>query len=109
MPALAKTQAKPAAAKKPAPRVGAPGPTGNFYLGQIEALAFNFAPIGWLPCDGRTMAIQQNQALFSLLGTTYGGDGRNTFGLPRLAPITPAGPNFYIAAAQTMFPYPTRA
>jgi microcystin-dependent protein len=108
MPAPAKAQAKPAAATKPAPKVGAPGPTGNFYLGQIEALAFNFAPIGWRPCDGATLPINQNQALFSLLGTTYGGDGRTTFGLPKLAPITSAGPNFYIAAAQTMFPYPTR-
>lgn len=113
MPAPAKTQAKPAA-KKPAPKLGAPklgapGPTSNFYLGQIEAFAFDFAPVGWLPCNGATLPINQNQALFSLLGTTYGGDGVRIFGLPKLAPITSAGPNFYIAAAQNMFPYPTRA
>lgn len=107
MPAPAKTQANPAA-NKPAPKLGAPGPTANFYLGQIEAFAFNFAPTGWMQCNGQTLAIQQNQALFSLLGTTYGGDGVRTFGLPRLAPITAAGPNFYITAAQNMFPYPTR-
>jgi microcystin-dependent protein len=108
MPASAKTSAKPAVANKPAPKVGAPGPTGNFYLGQIEALAFNFAPTGWLPCDGRTLPINQNQALFSLLGTTYGGDGLHNFGLPKLAPISPAGPQFFIAASQTIFPYPSR-
>ena len=107
MPAPTKTQAKPAAATKPAPKVGAPGPTGNFYLGQIEAFAFNFAPTGWLPCDGRTLPINQNQALFSLLGINYGGDGRINFGLPKLAPIGPSGPQFFIAASQTIFPYPS--
>jgi microcystin-dependent protein len=54
------------------------------YLGQIEAFAFNFAPKGWATCAGQTMSINQNQALFSLLGTTYGGDGRVTFALPDL-------------------------
>ncbi|HLH90559.1 MAG TPA: tail fiber protein [Xanthobacteraceae bacterium] len=107
MPAAAKTRAK-LAAKKPAAKVGAPSPAGNFYLGQIEAFAFDFAPSGWMACNGQTLSIQQNQALFSLLGTTYGGDGVRTFALPKLAPITPAGPNLYIAAAQNMFPYPTR-
>jgi microcystin-dependent protein len=102
------TTAKSASAQKPAPKVGAPGPTGNFYLGQIEAFAFNFAPTGWLPCDGRTLPINQNQALFALLGTTYGGDGMRTFGLPKLAPIGPSGPQFFIAASQTIFPYPPR-
>src|ERR1700761_4930026 len=108
MPATAKTSAKAAAAKKPAPKVGAPGPTGNFYLGQIEAFAFNFAPTGWLPCDGRTLPINQNQALLTLLGTTYGGDGRTTFGLPKLAPIPSPGPHFFIAVGATIFPYPPR-
>ncbi len=107
MPAPATTSAKPAPAKKPASTVGAPGPTGNFYLGQIEAFAFNFAPTGWLPCDGRQLQIIQNQALFSLLGTSYGGDGIRTFGLPKLAPISPPGPTFFIAAATT-FPFPPR-
>jgi microcystin-dependent protein len=108
MPTPAKTSAKPAAAAKLAPKVGAPAPTGNFYLGQIEAFAFNFAPAGWLPCDGRTLPINQNQALFSLLATTYGGDGIRTFGLPKLAPIGPSGPQFFIAASQTIFPFPSR-
>lgn len=47
-------------------------------------VAFNFAPVGWAMCDGQLLPIAQNQALFSLLGTTYGGDGRSTFALPNL-------------------------
>ena len=54
------------------------------FLAEIRPFAFLFVPKGWLPCDGRLMPINQNQALFSLLGTTYGGDGRVNFGLPDL-------------------------
>jgi microcystin-dependent protein len=54
------------------------------YVGQIEAFAFNYAPRGWVVCAGQLMPISQNQALFSLLGTTYGGNGINTFALPDL-------------------------
>jgi microcystin-dependent protein len=54
------------------------------FLGQIEMFAFNFAPRGWATCDGQILPINQYQSLFSLLGTTYGGDGRTTFGLPDL-------------------------
>lgn len=54
------------------------------FLGQIEAFAFNFAPQGWLKCDGQLLLISQNQSLFSLLGTFYGGDGESTFALPDL-------------------------
>jgi microcystin-dependent protein len=54
------------------------------FVGQIEAFAFGFAPRGWAPCQGQLLPINQNQALFSLLGTTYGGDGRSTFALPDL-------------------------
>ena len=60
------------------------------FLGQLSYFAFNFAPKGWTTCDGQVMAIAQNQALFSLLGTTYGGNGVNTFQLPDMrgrAPI----------------------
>lgn len=52
------------------------------FLGQIDILAFGFPPKGWALCNGQLLSIQQNQALFSLLGTTYGGDGRTTFALP---------------------------
>lgn len=54
------------------------------FIGQIVAFGFNFAPIGWAFCDGQLMAISENEALFSLLGTIYGGDGRTTLGLPDL-------------------------
>lgn len=67
------------------------------FLGQVEAFAFNYAPQNWLPCDGRLLSISQNTALYALLRNTYGGDGKSTFALPKLAPLSPAGPNFYIA------------
>jgi microcystin-dependent protein len=54
------------------------------FLGQIIPVAFEFAPRGWALCNGQTLAINQNQALFSLLGTTYGGNGTTTFQLPNL-------------------------
>jgi len=54
------------------------------FLAQIIMFGGNFAPRGWAFCDGQLLAISQNQALFSLLGTTYGGDGRTTFALPDL-------------------------
>jgi microcystin-dependent protein len=53
-------------------------------LGQICLFAFNFTPRGWAACNGQLLSIAQNTALFSLLGTTYGGDGRTTFALPDL-------------------------
>lgn len=54
------------------------------FIAQIVMFGGNFAPRGWAFCDGQLLAISQNQALFSILGTTYGGDGRTTFGLPDL-------------------------
>jgi microcystin-dependent protein len=54
------------------------------FLGEIKIEAFNFAPKGWAFCNGQTLPINQNQALFSLLGTTYGGNGQTTFMLPNL-------------------------
>jgi microcystin-dependent protein len=54
------------------------------YLGQIEAFPYGFAPKGWQPCQGQLLPINQFQALFSLLGTTYGGNGIQTFALPNL-------------------------
>lgn len=65
-------------------------------IGEIRLFAGNFAPRGWAFCDGQVMAINQNQALFSILGTTYGGDGRTSFGLPDLrakAPVHPGSSN----------------
>jgi microcystin-dependent protein len=54
------------------------------FLSEIRIMAFNFAPRGWALCNGQILQISQNQALFSLLGKTYGGDGKTTFGLPNL-------------------------
>ncbi|HMQ61685.1 MAG TPA: tail fiber protein [Flavilitoribacter sp.] len=54
------------------------------FIGQIQPFGFNFAPKGWALCDGQLQSIAQNSALFSLLGTTYGGDGITTFALPDL-------------------------
>lgn len=54
------------------------------FVAEIRVLPFNFAPRGWATCDGQLMPISQNTALFSLLGTNYGGDGRSNFGLPNL-------------------------
>lgn len=71
------------------------------FLAEIRAFGFNFAPSGWAQCNGQLMAISQNTALFSLLGTTYGGDGRSTFALPDLqgsvviAPGQSAGGSLY--------------
>ncbi len=59
-------------------------------LGQIQLFAFGFAPEGWLPCNGQVLQIMQYQAVFSLLGTTYGGDGRTTFALPNLNGVNKA-------------------
>ena len=57
------------------------------FLGEMRCFAFNFAPRGWAKCDGQLLPINQNQALFSLLGTIYGGNGRTDFRLPDLITI----------------------
>jgi microcystin-dependent protein len=66
------------------------------FLGEIKIVSFNFAPRGWALCNGQLLPINQNQALFAVFGTTYGGDGRVTFGLPNLQGRTPfhQGPGF---------------
>lgn len=59
------------------------------FLSEIRIMSFNFAPKGWALCNGQLLPINQNQALFSLLGTTFGGDGRVNFALPNLQGCTP--------------------
>jgi len=59
------------------------------FLSEIKIMSFGFAPKGWALCNGQLLPINQNQALFSLLGTTYGGDGRVNFGLPNLQGMAP--------------------
>lgn len=63
----------------------------DFYLGYVTYYAFNFAPQGWSQCNGQILQITKNQALFSLLGAMYGGDGRTTFALPDLRGRTIVG------------------
>jgi microcystin-dependent protein len=62
------------------------------FIGQIILAGFNFAPQGWAKCDGQLLPIAQNDALFNLIGTTYGGDGETTFALPDLRSRIPIGP-----------------
>jgi|SRR5579884_34954 len=61
------------------------------FLAEIRIFPFNFAPRGWALCDGQLLPISQNTALFSLMGTTYGGDGRSNFALPNLQGSVPLG------------------
>jgi microcystin-dependent protein len=66
------------------------------FLAEIRMFGFNFPPRSWAWCDGQILPIAQNQSLYSLLGTTYGGDGRTTFGLPDLrgrVPVHPGSPS----------------
>lgn len=68
------------------------------FLGEIRIMSFVFAPRGWALCNGQLLPINQNQGLFSLLGTTYGGDGRVTFALPDLRARTPV----HVGAGHTL-------
>ena len=63
------------------------------FIGEIKLVSFNFPPRNWAFCNGQLLPIQQNQALFSLLGTTFGGDGVRTFGLPNLQGSSPIHPD----------------
>ena len=62
---------------------------GQPYVGEIRMFAGNFAPVGWMFCEGQTLPISENDILFTLIGTTYGGDGEETFNLPNLASRVP--------------------
>ena len=62
---------------------------GNPFIGEIRMFAGSFAPAGWAMCDGQLMPISENDAMFTLIGTTYGGDGQETFGLPNLQSRVP--------------------
>lgn len=62
------------------------------FVAEIRIFGFNFAPTGWAQCNGQILPISQNTALFSLLGTTYGGNGQSTFGLPNLQGSAPMHP-----------------
>jgi microcystin-dependent protein len=65
--------------------------TSDPFVGQVIAVGFNFAPIGWALCDGQLLSISQYDVLYNLIGTTYGGDGVSTFAVPNLNGRTPLG------------------
>ena len=74
------------------------------FIGQIQLLPYNFAPEGWAFCEGQLLPISQNQALFSLLGTMYGGDGVQTFALPNLKGKEPNENMHYCIALNGIYP-----
>lgn len=61
------------------------------FIGQIVAAGFNYPPVGWAACNGQLLSISENELLFSLIGTTYGGDGTSTFAVPDLRGRSPVG------------------
>jgi microcystin-dependent protein len=63
----------------------------NPYIGEIRMVGFNFAPVGWALCNGQVLSIPQNTALFSIIGTYFGGNGTTNFGLPNLQASAPIG------------------
>ena len=73
------------------------------FVGEIRLFPYNFAPRGWIRCEGQLLPILQYQALFALFGTTFGGDGRTGFQLPNLRE-GPAANTFYYIALQGVFP-----
>lgn len=79
---------------------------GSQYLGEIELFAFDFEPWQWMYCNGQALQIQQYMPLFSLIGTRYGGDGKTTFCLPKLADSIPISGMHYCMAVMGI--YPTR-
>jgi microcystin-dependent protein len=79
------------------------------YVGQIGIFAFNFCPAGWSTAQGQIMQISQYQALFSLLGTTYGGDGQTTFALPQWGPIYSANGGTMTVCISLFGVFPSRS
>lgn len=79
------------------------------FLGEVETFAFNFCPVGWAPLNGQLLPISQNQALFALLGVTYGGNGVSTFALPTGKPVFTADSRTSMLQCIALFGvFPTR-
>lgn len=74
------------------------------FIGEIRLFAFNYAPRNWAACQGQLLPISQNQALFALLGATYGGDGMETFGLPNLQGAVPLAQGTWCICLYGVFP-----
>lgn len=73
-------------------------------LGSVMLLPYNFSPVGWISCEGQLLPVTQNQALFSLIGATYGGDGRTTFAIPNLRGSEPLPTMKYYMAIEGIYP-----
>jgi microcystin-dependent protein len=80
---------------------------GTIFTGEVRAMPFDAVPAGWAPCNGQLLPLRGNTALFSLLGTTYGGDGKTNFGLPTLPPLEAETGTLHYCIALTGA-YPTR-
>ncbi len=76
----------------------------DYYLGEIELLPYGFAPMYFLPCDGRILPIAPNTALYSLIGTRFGGDAKTTFALPNLSDVSPVSGTAYYICVAGMYP-----
>jgi microcystin-dependent protein len=74
------------------------------YIGQIQLFPYNYVPAYWVFCEGQLLSISQYTALFNLLGTTYGGDGKNTFALPNLKGKEPDPNMHYCIALEGIYP-----
>ncbi|MBK7871859.1 MAG: tail fiber protein [Saprospiraceae bacterium] len=74
------------------------------FVGEINLFSFPFVPPGWMACEGQLLNISANPVLFSLIGTTFGGDGKTTFGLPNLKGKSPIPGLTYCIAIAGMFP-----
>lgn len=78
----------------------------DYFLGQIVVFPYSFVPMGWMLCNGQQLSVQQNTALFSLIGNKFGGNGQTTFNLPNLQGAEPLpGIGYYICISGI---YPTR-
>lgn len=73
-------------------------------IGTIQLFPYNFAPTGWMTCEGQLLSITQNQALFSLIGNKFGGDGKTNFALPNLNGASPLSQNKYYMAITGLYP-----
>ena len=78
------------------------------FLGEVRAFAYSNAPRGWVACDGRELRVSGNQALYSLLGTTYGGDGSSKFNVPKLSGKDPISgqARYYFISVNGTYPSP---
>lgn len=76
----------------------------DYLMGQIQLFPYNFIPVGWLPCNGATYQMQQYTALYSLIGTKFGGDGKTTFAVPNMQGAEPIPGMAYAICCEGLYP-----